>query len=173
MQHVDFEHVFINPSLIFAAACRVRPLEGKTDMLKLTGSVLALVVAFSLVPLAQGEAGNRSERHRIIKHNTFKMTDRSGRRHHRSVVRVVNRNVVVVKADGRNRHRYRPPVNTYSGNVVIDVRSGVGQWSYGAYSVYAAPVAAVAVPRVKIIDVGALKTNSACEMQAGVCVIRP
>jgi hypothetical protein len=142
-------------------------------MSKFTGPALALLVAFSLVPLAHSEAGNRSERHRIIKHKTFRMVDRSGHRHRRSLVRVVNRNVVVVKVDGKNRHhRYRPG-NTYSGGVLIDIRNGVGQWSYGSYSSDAATVTVTSAPRVKIIDVGALRADGACEMQAGVCVIRP
>ena len=144
-------------------------------MLKFTGSALALLVAFSIVPLAQSEAGSRNERHRIIKHHTFKMVDRSGHRHHRNVVRVINRNVVVVKVDGKNRHHHHQR-NSYSGDVVIDVRNGVGQWSYGSYEAYSADAASVSVttgPKLKIIDVGALKADSACEMQAGVCVIRP
>ena len=142
-------------------------------MLRIIGPALALVAAFSLVPLAQSEAGDRSERHRIMKHTKFKMTDRSGRRHHRNVVRVATRNVVVVKVDGKNRHHHRRPVNTYSGDVVIDVRNGVGQWSYGSYGLDVASVSVAVVPKAKIIDVGALKANGACEMQAGVCVIRP
>jgi hypothetical protein len=142
-------------------------------MLKLTGSALALLVAFSLVPPAQSEAGNRNERHRIIKHNKFRMVQRSGQRHHRSLVRVVNRNVVVVKVGGTSRHRNYRPGNTYSGDVVIDVRNGVGQWSYGSYSADATIVSVTAAPKVKIIDVGTLKVNGACEMQAGVCVIKP
>ena len=142
-------------------------------MLRIIGSALALVAAFSLVPLAQSEAGDRSERHRIMKHNKFKMTDRSGRRHHRNVVRVVNRNVVVVKVNGKHRHHYLRPAGTYSGDVAIDVRNGVGQWSYGSYGGDVASVSVAVVPKAKIIDVGTLKTNGACEMQAGVCVIRP
>ena len=141
-------------------------------MLKFAGSAFALLVAFSVLPLAQSQAGDRHERHRIIKHKTFRMVDRSGHRHHRAVVRIVNRNVVVVKVDGKNRHRHHQG-NTYSGDVVIDVRNGVGQWSYGSYSSDAATVTVTGAPRVKIIDVGTLKTNGVCEMQAGVCVIRP
>ena len=140
-------------------------------MLKFAGSALALLVAFSILPPAQSEAGNRHERHRIIKHKAFRMVDRSG--HRRPVVRIVNRNVVVVKVDGRNRHRRHRQGNTYSGGVFIEVRNGVGQWSYGSYSSDAAAVTVTRAPRVKIIDVGALKANGACEMQAGVCVIRP
>lgn len=142
-------------------------------MSKFTGPALALLVAFSLVPFARSEAGDRSERHRIIKHSTFRMAERSGHRFHRNVVRVINRNVVVVKADGRSRHRHYRQGGTYSGDVVIDVRAGVGQWSYGSYSADAASIRVMTGPRMKIIDVGALKVDSACEMQAGVCVIRP
>ena len=139
-------------------------------MLKFAGSALALLVAFSILPPAQSEAASRHERHRIIKHKTFRMVDRSG--HRRPVVRIVNRNVVVVRVDGKNRHR-RHQGNTYSGDVVIDVRNGVGQWSYGSYSTDAATVTVTSAPKVKIIDVGTLKANGGCEMQAGVCVIRP
>ena len=142
-------------------------------MLKIIGSALALVVILSFVPLSQSEAGNRNERHRIMKHNKFKMADRSRQRLHRSVFRVVNRNVVVVKVDGRNHHHRHRQGDTYSGDVVIDVRNGVGQWSYGSYSAHPASVSVAAVPKAKIIDIGALKANGACEMQAGVCVIRP
>jgi hypothetical protein len=142
-------------------------------MLKFTGSALALLVAFSIAPLAQSEAGNRNERHRIIKHHKFKMVDRSGHRHHRNVVRVVNRNVVVVKVDGKSRHRRHHQSNTYSGDVVIGVRNGVGQWSYGYSNSDAASISVTTGPKLKIIDVGAMKADSACEMQAGVCVIRP
>jgi hypothetical protein len=140
-------------------------------MSKFTGSALALLVAFSILPLAQSEAGNRNERHRIMKHKTFRMVDRSS--HRRPVVRVVNRNVVVVRVDGRSRHGHHRQGNTYSGDVVIDVRNCVGQWSYGAYSSDAATVTVTSAPTVKIIDVGKLKADGACEMQAGVCVIRP
>lgn len=142
-------------------------------MLKFTASALALLVAFSILPLAESEAGSRQERHRVIKHKPLRMVDRSGHRHRRPVVRVVNRNVVVVKVDGRNRHRRHHQGNTYSGDVVIDVRNGVGQWSYGSFSAEAAIVTVTRAPAAKIIDVGTLKVDGACEMQAGVCVIRP
>ena len=142
-------------------------------MSKFTGPALALLVAFSLVPLAHSEAGNRNETNRIIKHKTFRMVDRSGHRHHRNHVRLVNRNVVVVKVDGKNRYHRHRPGNIYSGGVFIEVRNGVGQWSYGSYSSDAASLTVTNAPRVKIIDVGALKKNGACQMQAGVCVIRP
>lgn len=142
-------------------------------MSKFTASALALLVAFSLVPLAQSEAGNRSERHRIMKHNKFRMVQGNGHRHRRSVVRIVNRNVVVVNVNGKNRYRPHRQGDTYSGGVMIDVRNGVGQWSYGGYSSETASVVVTRAPRLKIIDVGTLKADGACQMQAGVCVIRP
>lgn len=142
-------------------------------MLKFAGPALALLVAFSIVPLAEGAAGNRPERHLVLKHKTFRMADRSGHRRHRDIVRVVNRNVVVVRVDGKNRRHRHHPGNSYSGDVVIDIRNGVGQWSYGSYGYEAAAVGVTIRPKVKIIDVGALKADRACEMQAGVCVIKP
>lgn len=139
-------------------------------MSRFTGSALALLVAFSLVPLSHSEAG---ERHRVKKNAGFHMIDRSGDRDRRHVRRIVNRNVVVVKVDidsGR-RHRHYRQGDTYSGDVVIDVRNGVGQWSYGSYGADAATVRIE--HKAKIIDVGSLKANGACQTQAGVCVIRP
>lgn len=139
-------------------------------MLKFTGSALALLVAFSIVPLAHSEAGNRSERHRIIKHSKFRMVDRSGHRDRRHVRRIVNRNVVVVKVNvnGRRHHRHHSYGDYYSGGIVIGSRNGVGQWSYSLDA-----TSIVAAPSAKIIDVGTLKPDSVCEMQAGVCVIKP
>jgi hypothetical protein len=143
-------------------------------MFRLTASALALVAAFSLIPIDRTEAGSRSERQRVVKQQTMKMIDRSAQRRHPHRAAVV-----VVKVDGdrkavHRRHRsanaYRPG-NTYSGDVVIDVRPGVGQWSYGALS---SSVVTVRVPSMaKIIDVKALGTNSSCQMQAGVCIIKP
>jgi hypothetical protein len=142
-------------------------------MSRFTGTALALLLAFSIDPMAQVAAGDRNDGPRVVKHSKLKFADRKGNRHHRSTVRIVNRNVVVVKADGKFRHAYRGyrQVNTYSGDVVIDVRNGVGQWSYGSFSADAVPAAAV--PNAKIIDVDAITPNNGCDMQAGVCVIRP
>lgn len=142
-------------------------------MLKFTASALAILVAFSIVPLSVSEAGNRSERHRVVKHQKFRMIDRSASRFdRRHVRRVIAKAVVVVKVDGGGRsyhHRYRQG-DTYSGDVIINVRNGVGQWSYGSLS---SVVTVAAKPRLKIIDVGTLNINGACQMQAGVCVIKP
>lgn len=140
-------------------------------MLRITGSALALLVAFSILPLATSDAGNRSGLHRIVKHQKFRMVS-DGRHHHRRHIRVVNRSVIVVKvnADRYRHHGLHRQGNTYSGDVVINVQNGVGQWSYGTLGVERV---ADAAPMAKIIDVGALKPGSACDMQAGVCVIRP
>ena len=143
-------------------------------MFRFTASALALLAAFSILPLSPSEAGDRNGRHRIVKHQTFRMIDRNtGRFDRRHVRRVVARAVVVVKVDGGGRwhHRRYRHGNTYSGAVVIDVRNGVGQWSYGSYSSDAASISVG--PRVKIIDVSTLKPNNACAMQSGVCVIKP
>lgn len=143
-------------------------------MLRFAASALALVIAFSLLPLATAAAGNRSERHRIVKHQKFRMIDgRANRYDRRHVRRVVARAVVVVRVDGGGRsfHRRYRQGDTYSGDVIIDVRNGVGQWSYGSYS---SSVVSIGIkPNLKIIDVGTLKVNNGCAMQAGVCVIRP
>ena len=142
-------------------------------MLRFTASALALLVAFSLVPVSASEAADRSERHRIVKHQKFRMIDRSASRFdRRHIRRVVAKAVVVVKVEGGSRsfHRRYRQGDTYSGDVIINVRNGVGQWSYGSVS---SIVTVSDKPRLKIIDVGTLKINSACQMQAGVCVIKP
>ena len=144
-------------------------------MLRFTASALALLVAFSLMPVAPSEAGSRNERHRIVKHQKYRMIDRSASRFDRRHLRRVSaRAVVVVKVDGgrrsyHRRHRYLR--DNYYGAAVMDGWNGIGPWSYNAYS---SDIVYVTVrPSAKIIDVGTLKPNSACEMQAGVCVIKP
>jgi hypothetical protein len=171
LQHVDFKGVFINPSLTVPAASRTA-FDGRTDMFRFAASAIALLVAFSVLPVASSEAGNRSERHRVAKHQKFRMIDRNANRFdRRHIRRVVARAVVKIRVDGGGRsiHRRYRQGDTYSGDVIINVRNGVGQWSYGAVTSVSVTVA----PRVKIIDVGAQKPNSACHMQAGVCVIKP
>jgi hypothetical protein len=140
-------------------------------MFRLTGSALALLAAFSLVPIASVEAGSR-EGHRTVKHKTYKLKVRHAGNRDRHRLRVVNKNVVVVKLDGgKRRHKGFHSYGTYSGDVDISVRAGVGQWTYGTSNSLA--VTEAAAPMVKIIDVGRLKANDACVMEAGVCVIRP
>jgi hypothetical protein len=141
-------------------------------MLRLTGSALALLVAFSIVPLAASDAGHRSGQHRIVKHQKFRMVSDRHHRHHRRHIRVVNRSVVVVNVNAAGRRHYglHRQGDTYSGDVVIDVRSGVGQWSYGTLGVERMRVS---TPSAKIIDVGTMKPGNACKMQAGVCMIKP
>ena len=141
-------------------------------MLRFTGLALALVAVFSLAPLAPGQAGDRSEKHQIKKQKSFEMRSRRADRHDRTRLRIVNRNVVVLKV-GKDERRHRRPhaYGTYSGGVNIHWQNGVGQWSYGAMS---AEVQSVTVaPSAKIIDAGAIKPGDICDMQAGVCVIRP
>ena len=141
-------------------------------MFRFTGSALALLAAFALVPIASVEAGNR-EGHRVVKHKTFKLKVRHADNRDRHRLRVVNRNVVVVKLDSR-RHRHDrrfQSYGTYSGDIAVSWHPGVGQWTYGTYA--ADPVVESVAPALKIIDVGNLKANAACSMEAGVCVIRP
>jgi hypothetical protein len=89
--------------------------------------------------------------------------------------RINTGNVVIINVDGDRA--YRLPVNrsvqrnTYSGDVDIYSVPGVGTYSYGEGSQDV--VVTRGVPTATIIDVNALKPNHACEMQSGVCVIRP
>jgi hypothetical protein len=69
----------------------------------------------------------------------------------------------------RHRHEHRD-FNSYSGEVAVYVRPNVGTWSYGGGSSVA--IIQPYEPVLKIIDVKAAG-NSACSMEAGVCVIRP
>jgi hypothetical protein len=140
-------------------------------MFRFTGSALAFLAAFSLAPVPSADAGSR-EGHRVVKHSSSRLGGRQVAHRGTQRIRVVNRNVVVVKVDaGKRRHKGFRSYGTYSGDVDISVRAGVGQWSYGTSSSLA--VTEAAVPMVKIIDVGSLKANNACAMEAGVCVIRP
>jgi hypothetical protein len=97
------------------------------------------------------------------------------RHRHYARVRVNTGNVVIINVDGDRA--YRLPVNrsfdrnTYSGDVDVYSVPGVGTYSYGEGS--SDVVVKRSVPSAKIIDVKALKPNHACEMQAGVCVIKP
>lgn len=140
-------------------------------MFRFTGSALAFLAAISLAHPPSAEAGSR-EGHRIVKHTSSRLGGREVAHRDRHRIRIVNRSVVVVKLDTR-RHNRRSfsSYGTYSGDVDISVRAGVGQWSYGTSSTVA-PVDAAA-PTLKIIDVGRLKVSDACSMEAGVCVIRP
>lgn len=143
-------------------------------MLKLTGSALALLVAFSLVPLASSEAGDRDGR-RIVRHHKIKLVDRNAVHRNIKRIRVVNRNIVVLNArsDRHRHHRHRGDWLGYGAGdyVVVHMRNGIGHWSYDI--VGGGSEALVAPSGPKVIDVDALAPNSACEMQAGICVIRP
>lgn len=138
-------------------------------MLRLTATALALVATFTLAPLGTSEAGAK-DGYRAGKHQTFRMNGRDAERRH--VRRVVAKAVTIVRIGGGKWHDRRSRQgNTYSGDVVIDVRNGVGQWSYGSLSSSVTTVRARS--KAKIIDVSSLKANSACQMLAGVCLIKP
>lgn len=111
---------------------------------------------------------------------SLRTADRDGRHHHRNRIRVSTSSVVIITVVGDRG--YRMPVNSmrdansYSGNVDVYSVPGVGTYSYGD-GVYNGNVpgtlANATTSSVKIIDVTALKPNNGCDMQAGVCVIRP
>lgn len=146
-------------------------------MLKLAGSALAIAAALTLIPLTATHAGDRNDSRRTVKQNSIRMVTRSvsndRRPDRRQVRRVVNRSVVIVNVNGGKSHHFRHhgPRNSYSGDVRIDFRDGVGQWSYGGFDAGVATVRTV--PNAKVIDVDALDFSAACAMEAGVCVIRP
>jgi len=107
---------------------------------------------------ADGNRWNRSHRHRF--HNTY---------------RVNTSNVVIINVNGNRSYRLPvnrlPQRNTYSGDVYVYSVPGVGTYSYGEGS--SEILMTRGIPSAKIIDVKTLKPNHACEMQAGVCVIKP
>lgn len=117
-----------------------------------------------------------ADRNRWYRHDGYRHDH--GYRHHQRV-RVNTSSVVIINVVG-NRG-YRMPVtssrgaNTYSGDVDVYSVPGVGTYSYGdaVYNGGAEIPTSTQASSVKIIDVGAIKPNSGCDMQAGVCVIRP
>jgi hypothetical protein len=129
-------------------------------------------------------ADNRYYGNRRISRGTLSFrTDRDRRgRFHRHLgnryfarYRVNTGNVVIINVNGSRS--YRLPVNqvaqrnTYSGDVDVYSVPGVGTYSYGQGS--SEVVLTGSVPSATIIDVKDLKPNNGCEMQAGVCVIKP
>jgi hypothetical protein len=82
----------------------------------------------------------------------------------------VTQNRVTVNIDrNRRHHRLHRNVNTYSGDVAIYYRRGVGTWSYGSFD---APESTLTLhPSAKIIDLTSGRND--CSMEKGVCVIRP
>lgn len=111
---------------------------------------------------------------------SLRVADRDNRHRHHARVRVNTSSVVVINVVGDRG--YRMPANstrtanTYSGAVDVYSIPGVGTYSYSdaVYNGHAPDgVADASAPSLKIIDVGALKPNEGCDMQAGVCVIRP
>jgi hypothetical protein len=109
---------------------------------------------------------DRDRRNHVYRHH---------RKHYNARYRVNTGNVVIINVDGNRA--YRLPVNrsvqrnTYSGDVDIYSVPGVGTYSYGEGSQDV--VVTRGVRSATIIDVNTLKPNHACQMQSGVCVIRP
>lgn len=107
---------------------------------------------------ADGNRWNRSHRHRYY-----------------AKYRVNTGNVVIINVNGNRSYRLPvnrlPQRNTFSGDVDVYSVPGVGTYSYGGGS--SEVVMTRSVPSAKIIDVKALKPNQGCDMQAGVCVIKP
>lgn len=126
-------------------------------------AVLGLLATASFA--APADAGNRFQRHR---HSGF---------HQHGIHRVVVRNRidirqrVVINIDTKRGHRRHRPhaFDTYSGDVDIVYRPGVGTWSYGTGQRTVVSVSMSS--NVKIIDLTRGKTD--CAMEKGVCVIRP
>jgi hypothetical protein len=132
-------------------------------------------------------ADNRYYGNRRISRGTLSFRVDGDRRHHGHYYRHHHRNryyaryrvnagnVVIINVDGNRA--YRLPVNrpaqrnTYSGDVDVYSVPGVGTYSYGEG--YPEAVVTGSVPSATIIDVKQLKPNHACDMQAGVCVIKP
>lgn len=136
-------------------------------MFKRSSILFALVaaLAMSTVPV-ESQAGDRSgSRHRVVKIKHAKTVKI------RYAPRTVIRRAIVNVDLHRGRHRLHRQVNTYSGNVAIYHRNGVGTWSYGTTS--GTTVIADARPSLKIIDIDRLAGKNDCQMEAGVCVIRP
>jgi hypothetical protein len=127
-------------------------------MFQRSKALLVAVAALLTVTIAiDADAGNRLFRHHhFVKRIAVKTNVR------------VNNRIAVTVVDGGRRHRiYRN--NTYSGDVAVYYRHGVGSWSYGTV---AAPESSLALhPNAKIIDLNGGKTG--CSMEKGVCVIRP
>jgi hypothetical protein len=119
-----------------------------------------LAFATSLLMIATAvEADARGFRHHRHDHQGFQ------RIKVRTKVHVDNRVVVNI---GRQRHQIRA-ANTYSGEVAVYYRRGVGAWSYGTVGARTSRLAFH--PNAKIIDLSAGRTG--CSMEKGVCVIRP
>lgn len=115
-----------------------------------------LTVFLTATLLAAGTtAGLSSERHR----------------HHE---RDFRRPLVVVGIElpraPRHHFRHHRSAGTYSGDVAVIRVRGLGSWSYGYVGQRQA--SALAIQNAKIIDVET-SAGAACDMQHGVCVIRP
>lgn len=123
-------------------------------------TLLALAAGLLLGATAiETDAGEHAMRHRhVIRHLNI-----------RTNLHVIENRVTVNIDRSRKRHRMHRGVNTYSGDVAVYYRRGVGSWSYGTFD---APASALTLhPNAKIIDLTSGKND--CSMEKGVCVIRP
>jgi hypothetical protein len=117
-------------------------------------ALLVLAAAtMAVLPLSAAPAGERFHHRHGIQRITI-----------RNTVRVVERTTINIRHRHHNRGR-----DSYSGDVAIYSRPGVGTWSYGTLSsvVETRSLASGA----KIIDLRSGKND--CSMEMGVCVIRP
>lgn len=131
-------------------------------------AVLGLLATASFA--APADAGNRFQRHRhsgFHKHGIHRVVVRN----RIDIRRIDIRQRVVINIDTKHGHRRHRPhgVNTYSGDIDIVYRPGVGTWSYGTGQRMVVSVSMSS--NVKIIDLTRGKTD--CAMEKGVCVIRP
>lgn len=125
-----------------------------------SGTLFAIAVALLMSGASvETYAGERSHGHH---HNIRKISIRTN-------IRIVNRNVTYNIERGRHRQRAYRQVNTYSGDVAVYYRRGVGSWSYG--NVDAPSNVNFVQPNAKIISLESGKND--CSMEKGVCVIRP
>jgi hypothetical protein len=115
--------------------------------------ILLAAATMAVLPLSAAPAGERLHHRHGIQRISI-----------RNTVRVVERTTIHIG----HRHHNRGG-DSYSGDVAIYSRPGVGTWSYGTLS------NAVDTPSLassaKIIDLRSGKND--CSMEMGVCVIRP
>ena len=97
----------------------------------------------------------------------------AGQRHKQKIVIKRAGVVNIVLGNPQHRHRTHRSYGTYSGDIAIVVRRGIGQWTYGAARATSYLTLKAPQPNAKIINVDSLSLNTVCRMQVGVCVIKP
>ena len=120
--------------------------------------MLGLLAGTAFVaPAAAGEQVQRHQHHGVHKPGLHRIVVRN---------RVNIRQRVVIRVD--SHHRRHGSRDTYSGDVAIVSRPGIGTWSYGAARGTIVDVSLSST--VRIIDLTSGKTD--CAMEKGVCVMR-